>query len=165
VISLGYNLLESFTFIHLFLELRAYSNVDHDNDPTYRKFVTSFCIFLGDFLISCKSNKQPIVSQFSTKTEYCAIKSTTKEIIWLCWLLAYLRVFHSHPTPIYCNTRLLFRLLTTRFFMNELSTLKSIVILLVIISSIASLLCPLFVLLYRLQISLSSHILFPVFVF
>jgi hypothetical protein len=35
-----------------FLELRAYSDVDHDNDPTDRKSVTDFCIFLGDSLIS-----------------------------------------------------------------------------------------------------------------
>jgi len=120
---------------------------------------------LGDSLISCKSNKQLIVSQFLTKTEYRAMKSTTKEIVWLCWLLVDLRVFHSHPTHIYCDTRVLFRLLTTRFFMNELSTLRSIVFLLVIISSIAPLLCPLFFLFCRLQISLSNYILFPAFIF
>jgi len=34
-----------------FLELRAYSNADHGSDPTYRKSVTGFCIFLGDSLI------------------------------------------------------------------------------------------------------------------
>ena len=63
------------------------------------------------------------------------------------------------------TTRVLFRLLTTRFFMNELSTLRSIVILLVIISSMTPLLCLLFLLLCRLQISLPSCILFLVFVF
>ena len=35
-----------------FLELRAYSNVDHGSDPTDRKSVTGLCIFLGDSLIS-----------------------------------------------------------------------------------------------------------------
>ena len=35
-----------------FLELRAYSDADHDSDPTYRKSVIGFCIFLGDSLIS-----------------------------------------------------------------------------------------------------------------
>jgi len=33
------------------LELRAYSDADHGSDPTDRKFVTGFCIFLGDSLI------------------------------------------------------------------------------------------------------------------
>ena len=44
------------------------------------------------------------------------------------------------------TTRVLFRLLTTRFFMSELSILRSIVILLVIISSMTPLLCLLFLL-------------------
>jgi hypothetical protein len=34
------------------LELRAYSDADHGSDPTDRKSVTGFCIFLGDSLIS-----------------------------------------------------------------------------------------------------------------
>jgi hypothetical protein len=31
--------------------------------------------------------------------------STTKEIVWLRWLLADMRVFFSHPTPMYCNNQ------------------------------------------------------------
>jgi len=85
------------------LELCAYSDTDHDSDPTYRKSVTGFCIFLGDSLISWKSKKQSIVSQSSTEAEYCAMTSTTKEIIWLRWLLADMRVSLSHPTPMYCD--------------------------------------------------------------
>jgi hypothetical protein len=85
------------------LELCAYSDADHDSDPTYRKLVTGFCIFLGDSLISWKSKKQSIVSQSSTEAEYCAMTSTTKEIIWLRWLLADMRVSLSHLTPMYCD--------------------------------------------------------------
>ena len=44
------------------LELRAYFDADHGSDPTYRKSVTGFCIFLGDSLIFQKSKKQSIVS-------------------------------------------------------------------------------------------------------
>jgi len=64
-----------------FLELRAYSDADHGNDPTDRKSVTEFCIFLGDSLISWKSKKQSIVSQSSTEAENRAMTSTTKEIV------------------------------------------------------------------------------------
>ena len=53
-----------------FLELRAYSDVDHDSDPIDHKSITGFCIFFGDSLISCKSKKQSIISQSSTKAEY-----------------------------------------------------------------------------------------------
>jgi len=63
------------------------------------------------------------------------------------------------------TTRILFRLLITRFFMNKLSTLRSIVVLLVIILNMTPLLCLLFFLLYKLQISLPNRILFSTFIF
>ncbi|XP_031281289.1 uncharacterized protein LOC116139772 [Pistacia vera] len=87
------------------LELRAYSDADHGSDPTDRKSVTGFCIFLGDYLISWKSKKQSIVSQSSTEAEYRAMASTTKEIVWLGWLLADMGVSFSHPTPMYCDNQ------------------------------------------------------------
>jgi len=65
------------------LELHAYSDVDHDNDLTDRRYVTGFYIFLGDFLVSWKSKKQYIIYQSSTEAEYCAMTSTTKKIVWL----------------------------------------------------------------------------------
>ena len=85
------------------MELRAYSDADYDSDPTYHKSVTSFRIFLGDSLISWKSKKQSIVSQSSTEAEYRDMASTTKEIVWLRWLLVDMGVFLSHPTPMYCD--------------------------------------------------------------
>jgi hypothetical protein len=85
--------------------LRAYSDADYDSDPTYHKSVTSFRIFLGDSLISWKSKKQSIVSQSSTEAEYRDMASTTKEIVWLRWLLADMGVFLSHPTPMYCDNQ------------------------------------------------------------
>jgi hypothetical protein len=63
------------------------------------------------------------------------------------------------------TTRVLFRSLITWFFMSELSTLRLIVILLVIISSMTSLLCLWFLLPCRLQISLPMRISSLVFVF
>ena len=133
------------------LELRAYSDADHGSDPTDRKSFIGFCIFLGDSLISWKSKKKYIVSQSFTEAEYRAMTSTTKEIVWLSWLLA--------------NMGVLFKLLTTQFFMSELNTLRSIVILLVIITSMAPLLYLLVLLPFRLQISLSRRIPSLIFVF
>jgi uncharacterized Tic20 family protein len=60
-------------------------------------------VFLGDSLISWKRKKQSIISQSSTEAEYHVMTSTTKEIVWLCWLLADMKVFLSHPTLIYCD--------------------------------------------------------------
>jgi len=33
------------------------------------------------------------------------MSSTTKEIVWLRWLLVDMRVFFSHPTPMYCDNQ------------------------------------------------------------
>jgi hypothetical protein len=87
------------------LELRVYSDADHGSDPTDRKSVTGFCIFLGDSLISWKSKKQYIISQSSTEAEYRVMTSTTKEIVWLRWLLADMGVSFSHPTLMYCDNQ------------------------------------------------------------
>jgi len=76
---------------------------NNGSDPTYRKSVTKFCIFLSDSLISWKSKKQSIISQSSIKAKYCAMTSITKKIVWLRWLLADVRVFFSHPTIMYCD--------------------------------------------------------------
>jgi len=87
------------------LELRAYSDADHNSDPTDHKSITGFCIFLGDSLISWKIKKKSIVSQFSIEAEYRGMTSTTKEIIWLRWLLADTGVSLSHPTSMYCDNQ------------------------------------------------------------
>jgi len=87
------------------LKLYAYSNADQDSDPTHRKFITSFHIFLGDSLISWKSKKQSIVSQSSIEAKYRIVTSTTKEIVWLRWLLVDIRVSLSHLTSMYCDNQ------------------------------------------------------------
>jgi len=87
------------------LKLRAYSDADYGSDPTYCKSITGFCIFLDDSLISWKNKKQFIISQSSTKAEHRAMTSTTKEIVWLYWLLVDMRVFLSHLTHMYCDNQ------------------------------------------------------------
>jgi len=87
------------------LELRAYSDADHGSDPTDRKSFIGFCIFLGDSLISWKSKKKYIVSQSFTEAEYRGMASTTKEIVWLRWLLADMRFFFSHPSLMYYDNQ------------------------------------------------------------
>ena len=33
------------------------------------------------------------------------MSSTTKAIVWLLWLLAYMSIFLSHPTPMHCDNK------------------------------------------------------------
>jgi hypothetical protein len=75
--------------------------------------------------------------KFSALPFNCVMAFTTKRLFGY---VGYLRIWESlFLIQILCivTTRVLFRLLTTQFFMNELSTLKLIVILFVIISSLA----------------------------
>ncbi|XP_022041096.1 uncharacterized mitochondrial protein AtMg00810-like [Helianthus annuus] len=87
------------------LELRAYSDADWDSDPNDRKSTTGFCVFLGDWLISWKSKKQDVVSRSSTEAEYRAMAVTTCEIVGLRWLLAYMGINISQPTPLHCDNK------------------------------------------------------------
>ncbi|GJW56764.1 uncharacterized mitochondrial protein-like protein [Tanacetum coccineum] len=65
------------------LDLRAYCDSNWDGDVVSRKPTTGFCIFLGDSLISWKSNKQDVLSKSSTEAEYRAMALNTSEIVWL----------------------------------------------------------------------------------
>jgi hypothetical protein len=50
--------------------------------PTQGLFYqVGFCIFMGDSLISWKSNKQVTVSKFSAKAEFRSMAATTYELI------------------------------------------------------------------------------------
>jgi hypothetical protein len=71
---------------------------------------------LSDSLISWKSKKQSIVSQSSTEAEYLAMTSTTKEIVWLHWLLADMRVSLSHLTLMYCDNQSSIQIAHNLFF-------------------------------------------------
>ena len=87
------------------LELRAYSDADWAGNPTDRRSVTGFCIFLGDSLISWKSKKQAVVAVSSTEAEYRAMASTTREVVWLRRLLTNMGVSLPRLSPMYCDNK------------------------------------------------------------
>jgi hypothetical protein len=55
-------------------------------------FVTGWCMFVCDALISWKSKKQARVSKSSAKSEYKAMSFACSEIVWLCGMLGELSV-------------------------------------------------------------------------
>jgi hypothetical protein len=71
---------------------------------------------LSNSFISWKSKKQFIVSQSSTEAEYRAMTFTTKEIVWLRWLLADMRVSLSHLTLMYCDNQSSIQIAHNLFF-------------------------------------------------
>ena len=156
VISPEYIISKSFTFIHLFLEATCI---------LWSQFCTDFYIFLGDSILFLGRVRNNLLFLNPQPKQNIVLWHLPKRLFGY---VDYLRIWEFHfLILLLCivTTRVLFRLLKTQFFINKLSTLRSIVILLIIISSMTPLLCRLFHLSRILQISLPSRIPFLVFVF
>jgi hypothetical protein len=85
------------------LQLHAYSDSTWASDPSDRRSVTGYCIFLGSSPLTWKSKKQAVVSRSSTEAELRALATTTTEIVWLRWLLADFGIVCDGPTPLLCD--------------------------------------------------------------
>jgi histone deacetylase 1/2 len=70
------------------------------SDPTDRRSLSSYCVFLGGSLIAWKIKKQIAVSHSSVEAELRAIALLTAEMTWLRWLLADFGVSVTTPTPV-----------------------------------------------------------------
>ncbi|XP_019188312.1 PREDICTED: uncharacterized protein LOC109182618 [Ipomoea nil] len=85
------------------LKLKAFSNSDWGACVDTRRFLTGFCIFLGNALVSWKSKKQVTVSKSSSEAEYRALAATTCEVQGISYLLNELEINHSGPAAVYCD--------------------------------------------------------------
>ncbi|XP_062112822.1 uncharacterized mitochondrial protein AtMg00810-like [Humulus lupulus] len=63
--------------------LRAFSDSDWASCSLTRCSTTGFCVFLGDFLVSWRTKKQPTISKSSAEVEYRALAATASELTWL----------------------------------------------------------------------------------
>ena len=67
--------------------LMAYADANWGNCPNTGRSVTSYCVFLGNSLVSWKSKKQPTVSRSSAEAKYQALAVVASEVSWLKMLL------------------------------------------------------------------------------
>jgi len=70
-----------------------------------RRSITSYCVFLGNFLVSWKSKRQSIVSKSSSEAEYRALASLVYELQWLQYLCHDLHTNISESFVVYCDNK------------------------------------------------------------
>ncbi|XP_050233097.1 uncharacterized mitochondrial protein AtMg00810-like [Mercurialis annua] len=83
------------------LKLKAFADSDWATCSDSRKSIIGFCTFLGNSLISWKTEKQATVSKSSTEAEYRALANVACEIQWLSYLLQKQQIddFFTKPLP------------------------------------------------------------------
>ena len=111
------------------LHIFAYSDANWVGCPDTRLFVSGWCMFLGDSLISWKSKKQARVSKSSTESEYHAMSTACSEIVWLCGILYKLGFSQPDPTPLYADNTSAIQIDTNTVIMSTQSILRWTVIL------------------------------------
>lgn len=80
------------------LQLRAYSDATWASDPSDRRSLSAYCVFLGGSLIAWKTKKQVAVSRSSAEAELRAMALLTAEVTWLRWLLEDFGVFVTYSS-------------------------------------------------------------------
>jgi hypothetical protein len=83
--------------------LTAYSDADWASYSDSRHSTSSYCVYLGDNMVSWSSKRQTTVSRSSAEAEYRGVAHAVTECCWLRQLLQELHVSLSSATVVYCD--------------------------------------------------------------
>ncbi|XP_016170656.1 uncharacterized protein LOC107613254 [Arachis ipaensis] len=87
------------------MKLTAYCDSDWAGDPSDRKSIRGFCVYMGRNLVSWQSKKQGVVARSSTEAEYRALADLVAELVWIKSLLGELK-WPVHEAPMaYCDNQ------------------------------------------------------------
>ncbi|XP_073219765.1 uncharacterized protein [Cicer arietinum] len=105
-------------------QIKGFCNFDWGACQDTRRSVTGFCFFLGDSLISWKSEKQSIVSRSSSEAEYRALAQVTCEAQWLLYLLNDLHIPHLKPVVLYYDNKYALHIASNPIFHEQPKHIK-----------------------------------------
>nr|GEU81593.1 ribonuclease H-like domain-containing protein [Tanacetum cinerariifolium] len=83
--------------------LIAYSDADWAGCPTTRWSTSGYFVFIGNYLLSWSSKRQPMLSRSNSEAEY---RSVANDVAETCWIWNSLRELHtplSSATIVYCD--------------------------------------------------------------
>ncbi|GKC80536.1 ribonuclease H-like domain-containing protein [Tanacetum coccineum] len=83
--------------------LVGYTDADWAGFPSTYRSTSSYCLFLGDKLISWSAKSQHSLSRFIAKAEYRGVANVVAETAWLRNLLRELHSPLSTATLVYCD--------------------------------------------------------------
>jgi hypothetical protein len=81
-------------------QVQAYSDATWASNPSDRRSLFAYRVFLGGSLIAWKTKKQTVVSRLSAETELRAMALLMTEVTWLRWLLEDFGVSVVTPTTL-----------------------------------------------------------------
>lgn len=87
------------------LSVTGWCDSDWGADPSSRRSLTGWIVQFGISPVSWKTKKQDGVSLSSTEAEFRALKSMTKELIWIKGLLNELGIEHTAPMLVCCDNK------------------------------------------------------------
>lgn len=93
--------------------------IGHASCPDSHHSTTSFCIFLGEALISWKVKKQTTVSRSLAEAKYRALAATTSELNWLKQLLTDLLITVASPLLIFCDNTVAIHIASNPIFHEQ----------------------------------------------
>nr|GEU33003.1 ribonuclease H-like domain-containing protein [Tanacetum cinerariifolium] len=96
--------------------LSGYIDADWAKCLKTKKFVTGYCVFFNNCLISWKSKKQNTISKSFTEAEYRSLSSAACEIIWIQKLLLDLNTKVSLPIDLHCDNKFALQLAINPIF-------------------------------------------------